>query len=34
MRPAERRDRLNADVGSFSPEEMSILRQVTGIPEQ
>ena len=33
MRPALRKDRLNSDAGSFSPEEMSILRQVTGIPE-
>jgi hypothetical protein len=33
MRPVERKDRLNSDAGSFSPEEMSILRQVTGIPE-
>jgi Protein of unknown function (DUF3106) len=33
MRPIERKDRLNIDAGNFSPEEMSILRQVTGIPE-
>jgi hypothetical protein len=33
MRPALRKDRLNSDAGSFSLEEMSILRQVTGIPE-
>ncbi len=33
MRPALRKDRLNSDAGNFSPEEMSILRQVTGIPE-
>ena len=33
MRPALRKDRLNADARDFSPEEMSILRQVTGIPE-
>jgi hypothetical protein len=33
MRPVERKDRLNSDAGSFSPEEMSILRQVTGVPE-
>jgi len=33
MKPAERKDRLNSDTGNFSPEEMSILRQVTGIPE-
>jgi hypothetical protein len=33
MRPVERKDRLNSDAGSFSPEEMNILRQVTGIPE-
>jgi hypothetical protein len=33
MRPALRKDRLNSDSGSFSPDEMSILRQVTGIPE-
>ena len=32
-RPALRKDRLNGDAGSFSPEEMDILRQVTGIPE-
>jgi len=34
MRPVLRKDRLNSDAGNFSPEEMSILRQVTGIPEQ
>jgi hypothetical protein len=33
MKPAERRDRLNSDAGGFSPEELSIVRQVTGIPE-
>ena len=33
MRPAERKDRLNADARDFSPEEMDILRGVTGIPE-
>ncbi len=33
MKPVERKDRLNSDAGSFSPEEMGILRQVTGIPE-
>ena len=33
MRPVERKDRLNNDAGNFSPEEMNILRQVTGIPE-
>jgi hypothetical protein len=33
MRPALRKDRLNGDEGNFSPEEMGILRQVTGIPE-
>ena len=33
LKPVERRDRLNSDAGNFSPEEMSILRQVTGIPE-
>ncbi|HET6205692.1 MAG TPA: DUF3106 domain-containing protein [Terracidiphilus sp.] len=33
MRPALRKDRLNSDMGNFSPEEMGILRQVTGIPE-
>ena len=33
MRPALRKDRLNSDAGDFSPEEMSILRQVTGVPE-
>jgi Protein of unknown function (DUF3106) len=33
MKPAERKDRLNSDAGNYSPEEMSILRQVTGIPE-
>jgi Protein of unknown function (DUF3106) len=31
LRPAERKDRLNGDAGDFSPEEMDILRQVTGI---
>jgi len=33
MRPALRKDRLNGDAGSFSPEEMDILRRVTGIPD-
>ena len=33
LRPVERKDRLNGDGSNFSPEEMSILRQVTGIPE-
>jgi len=33
MKPVERKDRLSSDTGNFSPEEMSILRQVTGIPE-
>jgi len=33
MRAIERKDRLNSDAGNFSPEEMSILRQVTGIQE-
>jgi hypothetical protein len=33
MRPVERKDRLNSDAGDFSPEEIDILRQVTGIPE-
>jgi hypothetical protein len=33
MRPALRKDRLNSDTENFSPEEMGILRQVTGIPE-
>jgi len=33
LKPAERKDRLNSDTGNFSPEEMGILRQVTGIPE-
>ena len=33
MRPALRKDRLTSDAVSFSPDEMSILRQVTGIPE-
>jgi len=33
LRPVERKDRLNNDAGNFSLEEMSILRQVTGIPE-
>ena len=33
LRPIERKDRLNSDAGNFSPEELSILRQVTGIPE-
>jgi len=33
MRPALRKDRLNSDARDFSPEEMDILRRVTGIPE-
>jgi len=33
MRPVERKDRLNSDAGNFSPDELSILRQVSGIPE-
>jgi hypothetical protein len=33
MKPAERKDRLNSDVRDFSPDEMDILRGVTGIPE-
>jgi hypothetical protein len=33
MKPVERKDRLNGDAGNFSPEEMGILRQVTGIPD-
>jgi hypothetical protein len=33
MKPAERKDRLNSDGRDFSPEEMGIMRQVTGIPE-
>ena len=33
MRPVDRKDRLNSDVGNFSADEMSILRQVTGIQE-
>jgi Protein of unknown function (DUF3106) len=33
MRPALRKDRLNSDERDFSPEEMDILRQVTGIPD-
>ena len=33
MRPALRKDRLTSDAGNFSPEEMGILRQVTGIPD-
>ena len=33
MRPALRKDRINSDAGSFSPEEMDILRRVTGIPD-
>ena|SRR5690349_231426 len=32
-RPIDRRDRLNGDARDFSPEEMDILRRVTGIPE-
>ena len=32
-RPVERRERLNGDAGNFSPEELDILRKVTGIPE-
>jgi hypothetical protein len=34
MKPAERKDRLNSDARDFSPDEMGILRQVTGVPEQ
>jgi uncharacterized protein DUF3106 len=33
LKPVERKERLNADAREFSPEEMDILRQVTGIPE-
>lgn len=33
LRPAERKDLLNSDGGNFSLEELSILRQVAGIPE-
>ncbi len=33
LRPVERRDRMNNNSGDFSPEEMDILRRVTGIPE-
>jgi len=33
MRPVLRKDRLNSDSRDFSPEEMDILRRVTGIPE-
>ena len=33
MRPALRKDRLNSDARDFSPEEMEILRGVTGIPD-
>jgi len=33
LKAAERKDRLNSDAGNFSLEELSILRQVTGIPE-
>ena len=33
LRPAERRDRLINDAGEFSPEEMSILKRVAGLPE-
>jgi hypothetical protein len=33
MRPALRSDRLNSDARDFSPEEMDILRRVTGIPD-
>jgi hypothetical protein len=33
MRPALRKDRLSSDARDFTPEEMGILRQVTGIPE-
>ena len=31
LRPVERKDRLNGDASDFSPEEMDILRRVTGI---
>jgi len=33
LKPVERRERLNSDGREFSPEEMDILRRVTGIPE-
>ena len=33
LKAAERKDRLNSDAGNFSPEEMGILHQVTGVPE-
>jgi hypothetical protein len=33
MRPALRKDRLTSGARDFSPEEMDILRRVTGIPE-
>jgi len=33
LKPVERKDRLNSDARDFSPEEMDILRQVTGIQE-
>jgi hypothetical protein len=33
LKPAERKDRLNSDARDFSPDEMDILRGVTGIQE-
>jgi hypothetical protein len=33
LKPVERKDRLNSDARDFSPEELDILRRVTGIPE-
>jgi hypothetical protein len=33
LRAVERKDRLNGDARDFSPEELDILRRVTGIPE-
>ena len=33
LRPLFRKERLNGDASAFSPEEMDILRRVTGIPE-
>ncbi|HEY2844236.1 MAG TPA: DUF3106 domain-containing protein [Bryobacteraceae bacterium] len=33
LRPVDRRDRINSDARDFSPDELGILRQVTGVPE-
>jgi hypothetical protein len=33
LRPVERKDRINNDARDFSPDELDILRRVTGIPD-